>query len=190
MQTRHSKDLARIHVFGAAGSGVTTLSKALAEALSLPYRDTDEYLWMPTEPPYQTKRPLEARIAMLRKDAQAPEWILGGSLDQWGANAIVSRLTLTIFLTLDQEERLARLKNRERLRFGDRIVPGGDLYQIHLAFMEWATAYESDRLDLRTRARHEQWMTTLSRPILRLSGILPTSEQVNIVLGNHARRHR
>lgn len=125
MQTRHSKDLARIHVFGAAGSGVTTLSKTLAEALCLPYRDTDEYLWMP-EPPYQTKRPLEARIDMLRRDAQAPAWILGGSLDQWGADAIVSRLTLAIFLTLDQEERLARLKIRERLRFGDRIASGGE----------------------------------------------------------------
>ena len=185
MQTRHSKDLARIHVFGAAGSGVTTLSKALAEALCLPYRDTDEYLWMPTEPPYQTKRPLESRIDMLRRDAQAPAWILGGSLDQWGADAIVSRLTLAIFLTLDQEERLARLKIREGLRFDDRIASGGDMYRIHLDFMEWAAAYESDRLDLRTRARHEQWMTTLSCPILRLSGMVSTSGQVNVVLGTY-----
>lgn len=186
MEAIHSNQLERIHVFGAAGSGVTTLSKALAEALCLPYRDTDEYLWMPTEPPYQTKRPLEARIAMLRRDAQAPAWILGGSLDQWGADAIVSRLTLAIFLTLDQEERLARLKIREGLRFGDRIAPGGDMYQTHLAFMEWATAYESDRLDLRTRARHEQWMTTLPCPILRLSGMLSTSDQVKAVLGSYA----
>jgi hypothetical protein len=123
---------------------------------------------------------------MLRKDARAPAWILGGSLDQWGADAIIPRLTLAIFLTLDQEERLARLKIRERLRFGDRIASGGDMYQTHLAFMEWATAYESNRLDLRTRARHEQWMTTLSCPIQRLSGMLPTSDQVNVVLGSYA----
>ncbi len=120
---------------------------------------------------------------MVKKDAQAPEWILGGSLDQWGADAIVSRLTLAIFLTLNQEERLARLKFRERLRFGDRIGPGGDMYQTHLDFMEWAAAYESDRLDLRTRTRHERWMITLSCLILRLSGMLPTPDQVNIVLG-------
>jgi len=113
----HSKVLARIHVFGAAGSGVTTLSKALAETLRLPYRDTDDYLWIPTEPPYQTKRPLEARMAMLTTDTQAPEWILGGSLDQWGAVAVVPGLTHAIFLTVDQEERLPRLKIREHLRF-------------------------------------------------------------------------
>ena len=187
LETSHPNVLARIHVFGAAGSGVTTLSKALADALRLPYLDTDEYLWMPTEPPYQTKRPLEARIAMLRRDAQASEWILGGSLDQWGADAIVSRLTLAIFLTLDQEERLARLKIRECLRFGDRIAPGGDMYQTHLAFMDWAAAYESDRQDLRTRARHEKWMTTLSCPILRLSGMLPTADQMRVVRESHAK---
>nr|WP_173044244.1 hypothetical protein [Nitrospira sp. KM1] len=181
----HSKDLVRIHVFGASGSGVTTLSKALAEALCLPYRDTDDYLWMPTEPPYQTKRPLAGRVAMLTRDSQAPKWILGGSLDQWGTDAVVPRLTLAIFLTLEQSERLARLKQREHFRFGDRIALGGDMYQTHLAFMEWATAYESDRLDLRTRARHEQWMRTLSCPIIRVSGMLPTTEQVNMVLGNH-----
>jgi len=57
------------------------------------------------------------------------------------------------------------------------------MYQTHIAFMEWATAYESDRLDLRTRARHEQWMTTLSCPVLRLSGMVSTAEQVEMVLG-------
>jgi len=103
-----------------------------------------------------------------------------------GADAIIPRLTLAIFLTLDQEERLVRLKIRERLRFGDRIAPGGDMYQTHLAFMEWATAYESNRLDLRTRARHEQWMTTLPCPILRLSGMLSTSDQVNVAFGSYA----
>ena len=77
-QTFHSYGFDRIHVFGAAGSGVTTLSKALAEALCLPYRDTDEYLWMLTEPPYQAKRPLGARIAMLKRDVDAPRWVIGG----------------------------------------------------------------------------------------------------------------
>ena len=53
---------ARIHVFGAAGAGVTTLARALAECLGSRYLDADDYLWMPTEPPYQTKRPIVDRV--------------------------------------------------------------------------------------------------------------------------------
>lgn len=134
-------------------------------------------------PPYQTKRPLEARVAMLQRDADAPRWVIGGGLEGWGGETIKPRLTLAIFLTLDQEERLSRLKIRERQRFGDRIAPEGDMYQTHLAFLEWAASYESNRLDLTTRARHENWIATLSCSVVRLSGMLSTANQVKIVLG-------
>lgn len=48
-----SMTTARIHVFGAAGAGVTTLARALADHLGHRHLDADDYLWMPTEPPYQ-----------------------------------------------------------------------------------------------------------------------------------------
>ena len=41
----------RIHVFGASGAGVTTLGRALADALGTPHHDTDDYFWLPTTPP-------------------------------------------------------------------------------------------------------------------------------------------
>jgi hypothetical protein len=66
---------ARIHVFGAAGTGVTTLSRALAEHLGSVSLDTDDYLWAPTEPPYQSMRPIEDRMARLREDTDADSWV-------------------------------------------------------------------------------------------------------------------
>jgi adenylate kinase family enzyme len=33
----------RIHVMGASGSGVTSLGRALADALALPHHDSDDY---------------------------------------------------------------------------------------------------------------------------------------------------
>lgn len=49
-----SMTTSRIHVFGAAGTGVTTLAQALADHLGHRYLDADDYLWVPTKPPYQT----------------------------------------------------------------------------------------------------------------------------------------
>ncbi|MEM6738348.1 MAG: shikimate kinase [Bacteroidota bacterium] len=35
----------QIHIFGASGSGVTTIGKALSKELDLSYFDTDDYYW-------------------------------------------------------------------------------------------------------------------------------------------------
>src|SRR5678809_1323103 len=41
----------RIHILGASGSG-TTLGRALAEHLQGSHFDTDDYSWLPTDPPH------------------------------------------------------------------------------------------------------------------------------------------
>jgi adenylate kinase family enzyme len=57
----------RIHVTGASGSGVTTLGRALADALALPHHDTDDYLWQPTTPPYRQMRETAERLRLMRE---------------------------------------------------------------------------------------------------------------------------
>ena len=52
----------RIHVTGASGAGVTSLGRALADALALPHHDTDDYLWKPTTPPYRELRDAAERL--------------------------------------------------------------------------------------------------------------------------------
>lgn len=41
-------NMARIYIFGAAGSGVTTLGKELSSSLSIPTFDIDDYYWQKT----------------------------------------------------------------------------------------------------------------------------------------------
>lgn len=42
----------RLHIFGASGSGVSTLGNTLKNLWGIPYFDTDDYFWIPTEPPF------------------------------------------------------------------------------------------------------------------------------------------
>ena len=39
----------RIHIVGASGAGVTTLGRAVADALAIPHHDTDDFFWLPTD---------------------------------------------------------------------------------------------------------------------------------------------
>ena len=52
----------RIHVFGASGTGTTTLGRGLAEALHIGQFDTDAYFWLQTDPPFTDIRPEPERI--------------------------------------------------------------------------------------------------------------------------------
>lgn len=176
-----AKGNSKIHVTGASCTGVTTLGAALAEALSVPLIDTDDYFWLPTEPPFTGKRPAAERVALIRAAQGENGWVVSGSLDGWG-DALIEQAELLVFLTAPTPVRLARLKRRERERFGDRIGPGGDMEGIHLGFMDWAAQYDMAGFIGRSRARHEAWLVEQPTPVLRLVGTGPVAEQVERVL--------
>lgn len=55
---------ARVLVTGAGGAGTTTLASSLAGGWSVPHADADDYYWVPTDPPYRSKRDPAARVAL------------------------------------------------------------------------------------------------------------------------------
>ena len=104
----------RIHILGASGSGTTTLGHALAERLNYAHFDTDDYFWLPTDPPFTEKREITLRQQLLMDDLTAHgSWILSGSLCGWGDVAI-PLFELVVFLWIPPETRMERLRQRER----------------------------------------------------------------------------
>ena len=74
-----------IHIFGASGSGTTTLGEKISEELGYKLMDTDDYFWMPTEPKFTLKRPLEERVKLMMRDINnAENVVISGSLVDWG----------------------------------------------------------------------------------------------------------
>jgi adenylate kinase family enzyme len=172
----------KIHLFGASGSGVTTTGKALAEATGFSYFDSDAYYWLPSEPPFRYKRPAEARNGLLRADlARHPDWIFGGSATSWG-DCWQEVLDLAVFLWIPPEVRMARLQRREYERYGEVICHDPDRKAQYDAFLAWAARYDDPHFTRRSRTVHEQWMTTLACPVLRLEGDLSVAGRVDRIL--------
>lgn len=136
--------------------------------------DVDDYFWLPTDPPYTTKRQVDERLSMIRGNLEDKGWVLSGSCDGWG-DELMEQVDLIVFLTTPHSIRMARLMAREHARHGRRILPGGDMAEIHTAFVEWASQYDSPLPSHSGRhlARHEDWLSRQSAPILRLEGIHP-----------------
>lgn len=169
----------RLHIFGASGSGTTTLARTLAERCGWLHLDTDDVYWLPSEPPYLHKRPPQERVTMISKQAaQAPNWVLSGSLCSWG-EALIPSFTHALFLRLDDAERMRRLQQRESQRYGARIQPGGDMHAQSQAFLEWAAGYEHGDIQTRSLLMHETWIKRhLACPLLRLDSTRETPEQL------------
>ena len=166
----------RVHITGASGAGTSTLARALAGRLATQAFDTDDFYWHPTDPPFQRKRPVPERVQLMQ-DVFLPraDWILSGSLYSWGA-PVMERVTHVVFLTLPRGARLARLRARERQRYGRRIRKGGDLEANYRGFLDWAMSYDDPQTQGRSRAGHEAWLETLPQPVIRLDARAPVED--------------
>ena len=171
-----------IHIFGASGAGTSTLGRKICAELGYRFMDTDDYFWLPTDPAYTEKRPREERIALMNRDIDAAEnVVISGSLIGWG-DVLIPRFTFAVRVETDADIRAERLHKREKEKFGQRIEPGGDMHKQHLEFIEWAKAYDTGGLDMRSRAHHNQWQKLLKCPILWLDGADDLTENLEKVM--------
>ena len=150
-----------IHIYGASGSGTSTLGRKISKELGYKFMDTDDYFWLPTNPKYTTKRSKEERLALMKKDIlENDNVVISGSLADWG-DELIPLFTLAVRLVTDTDIRMERLKAREKQKFGDRIMPGGDMYTNHIEFIEWAGKYDTGSVDMRSKAKHDEWQKML-----------------------------
>ncbi|MCH5165336.1 MAG: AAA family ATPase [Clostridiales bacterium] len=159
-----------IHIFGASGSGTTTLGKKISSELGYKHLDSDDYFWLPTNPKYTAKRDVKERALLMERDiASADNVVISGSLVGWG-DELIPLFTLAIRLETPTEVRIERLKKRERAEFGSRIDIGGDMYINHRDFIEWAMSYDTGDVNIRSKAMHDRWQKLLGCKLLELKG--------------------
>jgi adenylate kinase family enzyme len=180
--------LERVHIFGAAGCGSSTLGRALARHLECQLIDADDIFWLPTHPPYQARRPSADRVQMLEHATRATRnWVLSGAIVGWG-ETIISQFDLVVFLHVLSDVRLARLRERERERFGAAIDVGGAMHEQHQAFLQWAAGYDTG-LSGRTLQTDANWLAHLACPVVVMTGEHSTDDQVMLILASWARSH-
>jgi hypothetical protein len=65
------------------------------------------------------------------------------------------------------------------VRYGHQaIAPGGERYDAHVAFLDWAGRYDTGGAEMRSRVLHEGWLSTLRGAVLRLEGNRTVAEQL------------
>jgi adenylate kinase family enzyme len=172
----------KLHIFGASGSGVTTLGKLLADKLGIEYFDSDDYFWIKSDPPFTQRRDPYERNHLISKDINETEnWILGGSIIHWGDN-LFPDFDLIVFLYLPQEIRIERLKKRELERYGDVIYTDENRAKQFNDFIAWAKDYDNNTgLANRTLKAHEAWLGQTKNPFLKIVGNQTLDEKLTLI---------
>ena len=144
-----------IAIVGLNGSGKSTLAHALAQTLNMYEMDVEDYYFpnqrdarlsaldnLPSEDcnfceelPYSSpKSKSEVEEAILKDITSHERFILSCVSLNWKDNSILSAIDALIVLHAPMEVRLQRIKEREEKRFGDRTLPGGDMYEQQVEF--------------------------------------------------------
>lgn len=173
----------KLYIFGASGSGTTTLGEHVAAREGLVHVDCDDHYWAPVDPPFSVKRAPSERVASTSEALGSGGWVLSGACNGWGGE-LIDQADLIVFVALPTPVRLKRLLAREQERYGDRIKEGGDMHQIHKDFLDWTRGYDTPDFQGRNLAEHEKWLGEQVKPICRIDGEQPLQQSINAVISS------
>ncbi|QTD37597.1 AAA family ATPase [Polaribacter batillariae] len=172
----------KVLIFGASGSGTTTLGKEIEKRTDFKHLDIDDYYWKKTNPPFQEKTPLTERNENLKVYFNKfDKVVVSGSMVSWGKEWETA-FDLAVFIRLENTERMKRLKMREVERYEKRLLTDKKVQQNSKAFLEWANQYENSNFDGRSLKVHNDWIKLLNCKVLRLDGKTELNKNMEIVL--------
>lgn len=174
----------KIHIFGASGSGVTTLGNQLSQKLGIPYLDSDDFFWHDTVVPFTERRDAEIRNKMISEEMNRNDnFILGGSIIHWGEK-IFPEFDLIVFLYLPPAVRMERLRSREIMRYGNEIISNPEREKQYKKFIAWAEDYDiMAGIAQRNLRAHEEWLSYQNKSkVLELRGDLDKSVRLKLIL--------
>lgn len=172
----------KILVFGASGSGTTTLAREFALKYDFIHLDADEYYWKKTSPPYQIKIPLQERsLSLMNHLKNSGNAVISGSLSTWGKQWLEA-FDLGVFLIIPQEIRIKRLKLREIERYGAKIDWDSKTKEISDDFIEWAKQYDDPSFEGRGVTQHKRFIEDLKCPTITIYGDTSTDERIKMIL--------
>ncbi len=162
-----------ICVCGLNGSGKTTLAGALAKELNFTHMDIEQYYFTSAQNPYASSRTKEEVERLLLEDIKKNPCFVFSAVYGNMTPEINENYTLVVYLDVPLDVRMKRIRQRAIDKFGDRVLPGGDMYEQEEKFFAFA--------EKRTPEKIEDWLKALSQKVIRLDGTKPIQENVELI---------
>lgn len=164
-----------IFICGLNGTGKSTLGKALAEKMRFHFIDNEDLYFPKTAPTYLYASPrtrAEVEKLLLQEIQTHKNFVFSSVKGDYG-DAILPFFQYAVLIDVPKNIRIQRVRNRSFQKFGDRMLPGGDLHAQEENFFRLVESRPDNTV--------EQWIQQLTCPVLRVDGTRPIAENVAFI---------
>lgn len=172
-----------IIICGMNGSGKSTLGRALAEHLGWRFLDNEDLYFPKADPahPYALERTQDEVEQLLLEALRSEERLIFAAVrGNYGAAAL-PYYKAAVLVDVPRDVRLERVKERSFRKFGERMLPGGDLYESEKRFYDLVAARPEDYA--------ARWLEGLDIPVLWVDGTRPVGENIAVITDWLRRNH-
>lgn len=173
----------KIQIIGGSGTGKSTLAKCISEKANMKWIDTDRYLWK--DESFTENNSIEIRKQLYQKDMEeGGSCVVSGSVFSWCPEGFNDR-DLLVFLSLDEQMRMERLRKREIQRNGLSEMWLDENGHYTNEFLEWCKTYgtEQDKTMAGTYAEQAYQIEISKSPVLKLDSSRPVEVLCSEILG-------
>ncbi|MCD7992014.1 MAG: AAA family ATPase [Clostridia bacterium] len=165
-----------IIVCGLNGTGKSTLGKVLAERLNFHFIDSESLYFLTADPLYSYAYPRthEEAAKLLFNEIKMYENFVFASVKGDYREWLYPCFQYAVLIDVPRDVRIQRVKNRSFQKFGNRMLPGGDLYEQEKNFFH--------RVQSRAENDVEEWLQSLSCPVIRVDGTKSIGENTNLIM--------
>ena len=165
-----------ILICGLNGAGKSTLGKALASRMGYEFIDNED-LYFPEKGSvydYSNPRSKEEVVHSLESRIRDNTRFIFAAVRGDYGNEFINALNYIILVDVPKNVRSQRVRNRSFQKFGNKISPGGELYEKE---HKWFATVDSRPEDYVLT-----WLETIECPVIRVDGTLPTEDNIKYLM--------
>lgn len=165
-----------ILICGLNGAGKSTLGRMLADRMGYEFIDNED-LYFPKEDPnymFSGPRSEEEVIRLLEEKIAANRRFIFAAVRGNYGDQLVSSLDHIVYIEVPKQVRGQRVRKRSYEKFGERMLPGGDLFEKE---SKWFSLTDSRTDDYVT-----DWLEQVDCPVIRTDGTRPVEENADYLV--------